>query len=452
MANAGHTFVQEWHDTTVIHPLGLAALLVCGIALLTVRRRYATWPLLIMACFVASAQRITVAGADFDLLRILLLCGSARVLLRGEYRHFRWNRLDATLVAWAILAAFIPIAREGTDLLLNRLGHLYDALGFYFLSRCLFADWDDALGLQRALTFICFPVAATFAIEWLTARNFFAIFGGLPEVTSIRDGRLRCQGAFAHPILAGCFWAAALPLVATQWWRGRRTLSVTGSAAGLLIIFACASATPLIGAITCAAGGLLYAAKRYLWAIRWAIAAALIGLHMVMNAPVWHLIARTSALGGSSWHRFALIDGAIRHLHEWWLLGSRVGTAHWGHFTFDVTNYYIAQAVHGGLLLLTLFICIIYAGFSIVGSTLRISALPLSHKTHIWALGVSLLVHAVNHFGVSYFGQIWLLWYFVLGCIGSLPTILRNAHSPARFATEASSPPIIYLSRYGTAP
>ena len=48
----------------------------------------------------------------------------------------------------------------------------------------------------------------------LAALGNCAAMGGVPEITVVREGRLRCQGAFAHPILAGCFWAEQLPLIA----------------------------------------------------------------------------------------------------------------------------------------------------------------------------------------------------------------------------------------------
>ena len=43
--------------------------------------------------------------------------------------------------------------------------------------------------------------------EKFSGRNAFAIFGGVPDVAVVRDGVIRCQGPFAHPILAGTFAA-----------------------------------------------------------------------------------------------------------------------------------------------------------------------------------------------------------------------------------------------------
>src|SRR5690606_3331386 len=144
--------------------------------------------------------------------------------------------------------------------------------------------------------------------EQSTRYNIFSIFGGVPAVTQIRDGRLRCQGAFAHPILAGCFWAAAIPLFATQWWRGAKAMALLSSGAALYIIFACSSATPVVGVICICIGVAAFFFRGHLRLVRWSILPTLTVLHLVMDKPVWHLVARTSSLGGSSWHRYLLID------------------------------------------------------------------------------------------------------------------------------------------------
>ena len=45
-------------------------------------------------------------------------------------------------------------------------------------------------------------------------------------------------------------------------------------------------------------------------------------LHFVMNHGIWHLIARIDLVGGSTgYHRFHLIDKAIAHFGERWLVG-----------------------------------------------------------------------------------------------------------------------------------
>jgi hypothetical protein len=49
----------------------------------------------------------------------------------------------------------------------------------------------------------------------------------------------------------------------------------------------------------------------------------LIVLNLVMSDPVYFLIARIDITGGSTgYYRAALIQAAIRHFNEWWLIGT----------------------------------------------------------------------------------------------------------------------------------
>jgi hypothetical protein len=302
------------------------------------------------------------------------------------------------------------------------LGFAFDAVGMYLLFRVLVRDWADVKQVALGFMLISIPVAVAFAIEWRTARNVFSVFGGVPEITAVRDGWLRCQGAYAHPILAGLFWASLLPLIAAQRWDARswRWLGATTVCAALFIIVACSSAGPISGIMFACLGAAAFCVRHWMRWVRWSLLLCGIGLHLVMLAPVWHLIARVSVMGGSGYHRFQLIDGAIKRIHEWWLCGSDLGTRHWGHFTFDTTNYYVVQGLHGGLGLLGLFVAVIALGFRDVGRTWRCVAGDRLRLATAWALGVALFVHTTSFIAISYFGQINMVWYLLLAMIGSM--------------------------------
>jgi hypothetical protein len=431
-SNPANPFAQSFYDQTTIHPLGFAVVLVMSVLVWTLRRRYAIWPVIVIVCFVASAQRVVIFGADFTLLRLMVLFGTLRVVSRQEWRTLRWTRLDTAVVLWAVAGAAMTILRVGMSVLMNRAGMLYDVVGMYFLFRVLLRDWDDVRTAIKGLMWASLIVAAFVLVEWRTGHNAFSVFGGVPAVTGMRDGRMRCQGAFAHPILLGAFFAAVLPLAAGCWGHDRRSrrLVFASCCACALIVFASNSATPLTGVVAAGIGAMLFPFRYRMRWVRWGIAVTVVILHMVMIAPVWHLIARFSVVGGSSsWHRFSLIDGAINHLDEWWLMGSDKGTGHWGNYTFDVTNYYIIQGLHGGLLLLALFVAVMAVSFAEVGKTWRRYVRDRRTLILTWAMGISLWVHAVNLFGVCYFGQAFMGWYLVLGMVGSMaasrPTAVR---------------------------
>jgi hypothetical protein len=53
--------------------------------------------------------------------------------------------------------------------------------------------------------------------------------------------------------------------------------------------------------------------------IRWGMAAGLVSLQLVMNAPVWALIERVNLTGSnSSYHRYQLVDQLIQRVVAHW--------------------------------------------------------------------------------------------------------------------------------------
>ncbi len=436
--------LEEWANQTTLHPLGLVLVLFLGVLLLFVARRSAVLPLVIMACLVAPAQRIVLGGLDFNLLRLMILFGWIRVLLRGDTARFRWQPVDLILILWLVTGTTINTILHGSaTAFVNRLGWCYDAAGLYFLFRCLIQSWDDVYHAVRGFVWVSIPVAVAFVVENSTGRNMFSIFGGVPETTILRDGRLRCQGAFAQAILAGCFWASMMPLFLALWWHGRcdRLWSVLGLLCSSIVVITCASSTPLLAIAAGMAAGALFFFRQWLGIIRWGCLAILVATHLAMNAPVWHLLARINLVGGSAgWHRYNLIDKAIEHLDEWVFIGTK-STAHWGRQLFDVTNQYIAEGVRGGLLTLLLFLAVITLSFRSVGRLVRADSENRLRTGFAWALGVSLFMHCMCFIAISYFQQIILVWYLLLAMIASLASLLPRSVTAYADATDGGRSP-----------
>lgn len=417
MSQQGSHFFQEYYGSTTVDPVGLAFLLACCLATLLLPRRYAIWPTLAIACFIAPAQRVVLAGVDFGFLRIVAMTALARIALRGEGAQFKWSRLDTIMTLWAAGHVIIPIFRSGTQEIIAKLGFSGDALVMYFAFRFLLRTMDDLRSLVMGMVVMSIPTAAAFVVEMSIRRNLFAFLGGVPEITVERDGRLRCQGAFSHPIIAGCFWASLLPLMAAELWqnRPRRLLAITGMAAALIIVLATSSSTPVSAVMVGIIGFAAFPIRKHLWMVRWSILAMVVFLHLVMVAPVWHLIARINIVGGnSSYHRFELIDGAIRYFHEWWLVGSKVGTEHWGWMTFDMCNYYIVQGLHGGVLLLAVFVWMMVESFRNCGKGIARMDRDRGYRMMAWMAGVCMLMHITDFIGVSYFGQLPMVLFLNL--------------------------------------
>lgn len=360
---------------------------------------------------------------DFNILRIMVLIGIMRVIIRKDYLDFLWKPLDTAILLWTISMMVVFILQQRTSsAVINRLGFGFDSLGMYFLFRCLVRNWQDVDSIVFGAIVICISVTGFFLIENQTGRNLFSIFGGLPSITIMRYGRLRCQGAFNHPIVAGCFWASLLPLFAAYWWKAVscRIWALMGAAGAIFIVICTASSTPVLAVLCGIIGGGMFYLRYRMRAVRWVILSVLVALHMVMKGPVWHLISRISAVGGSTgYFRYKLIDSTIAHFSEWALLGT-TSTAHWFWGAQDVCNYYVYQGVQGGFLTLCLFVAVIVIAFREIGKLWRSQVHYPYYLALSWAIGVSLFVHCANFIGISYIGTITVSWYLLLGIIGSM--------------------------------
>lgn len=443
-----HYSMQSWYDQTTLHPIGLIAVLLLGIGMLVVPRRYALIPMLIMACFISPAQRIVIATLDFNLIRLMIIFGWCRVFIYGEVRGFKWKGLDSAVVMWTVIATVVVALREGTiPALIYRLGLTYDAIGMYFLFRMLIRSWKDLEWLMIAAAVISVPIAVVFLIEQFTGRNMFAVLGGVPEVTTIRDGKLRCRGPFPHPILAGCFWAAMIPLIGALWWHSRRIrwLAPIGIVASLIVINATASDSPISAVLAAIVAAALFPLRGYMRWIQWAIVACAISLQIVMTNPIWHLMTRVRFNHGSTgWYRYKMIDGFVESFDLWWLMGTRSYIDIWSHGFDAITNQYVLEGLEGGLITFILFLAMIFLGFRGAGLIQKYSSKTRFHKITAWMVGASIFVHCVSFLAVSYFGQIVMIWYMVLAISASLSPsssrlqILKSRYRERRISRASS--------------
>jgi len=359
---------------TDLHPLALGVTLLMGVWLLRSARSQAVLPLTLVACLIPLTQRVVVGGLDFSMVRILIVFGWIRILSRGELRGFRAIPLDYALCAWLFFGTLFYSLREGhLGALVYRLGFAFDALGIYFLFRCLIRGPREIAQSIRIFAGITIVIAFFMTIEWLTQRNLFAVFGGVREITWIRDGRLRCQGAFSHPIMAGTFGATMAPLFVGLWdrpTRPRGLLAVAFLSATAIVFYSSSSGAALAYLGLLAGWGLWYY-RQHMRLFLWGAFAMAIVLHFVREKPIWHLISRAAeVVGGTGYHRYKLIDAWVNRFGEWWLLGSNK-MASWGWGLQDVTNQYVLESVLGGLATVLCFLVVLGLCFRTVGNAVR---------------------------------------------------------------------------------
>ncbi len=431
----GQVINESHFGQTTLSPIGVVVLLPMLAMVLMMSRRWAVAAFLASVCFISDGQRISIAGLDFTPIRILIAAGALRILARSEYAQLRWRGIDTLFISY-VFCGYTAYALQYSfefSALVRRAGEMYTYAGSYFLCRCWLRDADDVKAVAKALAVIAVPSGLFFAAEWLTGRNVFSIFGGVPEITGMRDGRLRCRGPFPHAILAGCFWAGACPLIASLLWRGtsQRLLACMGLGGALLVIAACASSTPILAlAAMCFAAG-LYRFRGYVRWIQAGVVAALVILHFARSKPVWHLFGRINVIGGSTGHhRYLLIDSAIKHFGEWGLFGIK-STAHWGRQMFDVTNQYLLEGVRGGFLSMILFLAVGYTAFRIIGKATSTGDRTPENR-QAWLVGSALFGHAAIFFSVSYFGQVPVIFWSTVAAAVAAARLPGRRRSPAR--------------------
>jgi hypothetical protein len=438
---------QQVQDVSNFNPLALGMLAVLAYLILSLPRRFAVCPLLIMTCLMPLGQELVLFGLHLYLFRVLLFLGVVRVIVKGEVRRLVLTRTDKLFGWWIAVSVVLgSLSNPSFDLLKNRLGDAYNAGGCYFFLRCVMVDFEDAVTSVRALAWLSLPVAAVMLVEKVTGHNLLFVFGGVPEITALREGHVRCQGAFRHPILAGTFGATQFPLFMALGYckPGYRGLAVAAMISSIIIVITASSSGALMAFVAAVGGMAFWKWRNHLRLVRRATVLVILGLALVMNAPVWYLFARLSDLtGGTGWHRAFLIDQAVSHFNEWWLFGTTY-TAHWGPGgevtagdpnMMDITNHYVVQGVSGGLLKLLLFAAIIIASFKTIGRRLDAETGGSAARLLFWAMGVSLLAHCLSFMSATYFDQIVVVWYWLLAAICCMGCTTR----PGDLQTELES-------------
>lgn len=407
---------------------------VNAVALLAVPRRWAPLPFIMTACYLSIGQAVEIGPFTFTAIRILILVGVLRVVLRGERLTGGLNGLDWWIVLWAIWAALSGVFHENpNDTLINRLGLVYNTLGIYLLLRVFCSSVEDVTGLSKATAILLVPVALEMLYEAAGFPSLFYLLEGTPRAVYIREERIRAVGPFVHPILAGTVGAVCLPLMLGIWKR-RPLAARAGSIACILMVVSSASSGPLFSAVASAAALLMWRNRYRMQSVRWLALGAYLSLALAMKAPVYYLIARIDFVDGSTgYHRALLIESAIAYLGDWWMAGTDY-TRHWAPSPgfnpqhTDITNQYLSMGVMGGLPLMLLFIAGLVKAFSLVGERLREQTGPLQQNQFmLWGLGSALFAHAITFLSVSYFDQSFVFLYLTLAAIGSARTVVKTA-------------------------
>lgn len=419
---------------TMMHPIVLVAMIVSILLVLVLPRKYLIVPFLCSAILIPMTQTLVLGGVHFFALRIIMLFAWIRIAAMKFSSSYKLiggglGALDIAFLLWALfrtLSFLLRFSFQGAPLI-NQAGFLWDVIGAYFILRYSIQDQDDIRIAIKTLGIVACITAVCVLNEKLRNENIFGYLGGIPVAPSIREGSVRPRGPFSHPLLVGTFGATLLPLCFWLWNDGKsRILSVCGAISSTIIMIVSASSTPLMAYAAAVFAMCLWPLRKRMRLLRWGMVVGLIGLALVMKAPVWFLITHIEVIGASSgYHRAMLIDQFVRHFGDWWLIGTNMN-ADWGWDMWDLSNEFVAQGEAGGLGALICFIAVISIGFSWIGKARKASEGDRAKEWSLWFLGAALYSHVVAFFGISYWDRMHVVWMTLLSII-AVATIARVA-------------------------
>jgi hypothetical protein len=427
---------------TILSPLNAVVLLLAVILILCLPRKYVIVPLFLAIFMVSLGQVVVIAGLHFTVMRILILAGLGKLLILGRKQSGGifaggFNSIDRVFAFFALMQ-FVTFSLEwmAMQAFIRSLGGLLDTLGGYCVMRFLVRDKEDIRRAIKVFAIVAVVIGACMIGEQITHKNIFWLLSGTKGVVAEREGKFRSQGPFEVYLTAGAFGATLLPLLVWLWSDAKsRFVTCLGMAGATAMTLTPISSTPLLAYVAGIMALCFWRFRQQLRILQWSLISSLIGLQLVMKAPVWALIARVDLTGSSSgYHRYMLVDNFIRHFGDWWLLGFK-GYAKWGWDMWDLSNQFVAYGLTGGLVTLASFITLLSLSFAGLGRARKLVVHRRGEGWFFWCLGAALFAHMVAFFGMNYFDQMQFAFYSLLAIISV--SVYRVRRQPGQKSVAA---------------
>lgn len=384
---------------------------------------------LFMGTMELSVGRIVVA-----VLLLRCLC-DGRILSK-----FTWSRLD-TLVAFSMVVYVVVYCITSPSMssaIENRGGFLVDTWFAYMAVRLCITNHDGFIAFVKCIAVVLAPLAVLGVLEsfevWRPFRSFLVYsprwdyFRNYP----LRWGLARAQGPSGHVIMFGTSFILCLPLIYylrhhKSYWSVLAYIFSGMAVVGALSSMSSGPWIMLIVAIFC----LIIEKHKYLikpLLIFFAFSCVFIAI--ASNRPFYHVLASyANPLGGAGWHRAKLIDCAIEHFDEWWLVGYGGKDPGWGGAlgmgATDVTNEFILAGVKYGILGVIALCGVLVTAFQVLRRAYE-KTTDARLKSLFWALGSTIVATAVTFMSVSFFGPPKTMFYCILGLVGASQNFAEN--------------------------
>jgi hypothetical protein len=417
-------------------------LLIAVVLILMLPRRKAIAPFLLAFFTIPIGEVVVLAGFHFTALRILILA----VLIRMAFslgssprdKRVRFNGVDWAVVLWSVSAGVaFCLQYMVAQAYVRSVGDLLDMLGGYLAVRFLIPDGETVRRAIKVLAAVCVINGACMINEQISHINVFGLLGGISTEVTVRGGHIRSGGVMGC-IYAGAFAGILIPLFIWLWTEGKsRMVAFAGFAGAMAMVVTSFSSTSLMSFGASFLGLALWTLRKRMFLVFWGFVSMLVGLQLVMKAPVWALIRRIDLTGSSSgYQRYQLVDMTIRHFSDWWLIGYKHYDT-WGFMSWDTVNQFVDVALKGGLLVLIFYILIFNRGFKRIGRARKLVEGEREQEWLLWCLGSALFSTVVTCFGINFMAQLSMGLFPLLVCISvatfeATQAVTQNVDVPTR--------------------
>lgn len=420
-----------------MNAVGAAILLVLIFVVLSARPRWAAMAMMAGVLYLPLQQQVSVLGLNIFGIRFIELAVFLRVVVRDKFSFSKLNSLD-----WALLLAhgyktvvYLMRCTKAEGAQASEIASTLDALLCYFAFRALIPNVDEFKWFLRMFPLLLAPYVALLLVESFTSNNPFSFMGGVVlggHEEWYRHGRIRVCGSFGHPSLNGTLGGTFLPLyIGLSFIKKERNVAFIGLGLCLANVWASNSGGPASCVAVSVIGWALWKLRTRMRLVRWGMVFFILLGALLMEAPIWYLLARVSDLtGGDGYHRSYLLDIAFQNIDKWWLAGMPIlDTSQWFPYTngytggADMTNNFLMFGITSGLGAMVLLIILMKQSFSWVGKAMRIIR-SISEGKDIeplyFGLGVMLAAHVFNWLGITYWDQSYVIWFMHLAVLRTL--------------------------------
>lgn len=385
--------------------------------------------------------RTQIGLIQMSVPRFVAIALLIKFVLTWRHRRISFGKADALCVllwAWTILANILSNAEyhQVTEVI----GRGFDTVLMYFVARLALVNREDVPGMFEAIGIsaivMCFNGIYQ-ATSWTSPyiEYFSAYYGGFyPHggIGEIRHGLMRAQGSTSQPI----FFGMAMMLVTGLLWsiRGyvnRQFAFKIVLLAALVAVLSTMSSGPWIALASLIGANWYFNRPHLIKPTLYLILVLIIAAQIASNRNFYDLIDHINLGSGDAYYRSRLLDVAISHWQDYWIVGKGSNSVeYWGRLidgrkTVDIVNHFIIIALNGGVPAL-----LFYLSMHIIAIRRSITAFQanddIASKKLIFGLAATLVALDFSSMSVGLWGPVLLLSFILVGLMISATAWRRD--------------------------